>query len=456
LSNAILAIDIGTTNVISIIAKNDFNNKINILGTGIEPSEGIDKGSIRDIEAASMTIKRAVDSAKRSTNETIESTFVSISGTYTKSLRSSGSVNIPNGHITQNEINQVLQMALYNATIVPEYDVVHVLPIFFKVDDANSVGNPLNMNGSRLEVSIYIVTAKKTALTNIKNACKNAGIEVTNFVLSGYVSAISVLDDEQKRLGVGVIDLGASTTDLVVYKGKSIIYNDFLPVGSKNITNDLSVMLHTPQTAAEMLKKEYGTLLPIDKESSGSIKRVKIPIIGDEQNTKEMALDLVQTIIHARAEETLILISEELKKSGIHDILGAGIVLTGGMSQLPGIKELTSKIFTNMPIKVANPVNIKNGYINFDDPAMSTIVGLLMYGLDTNPSFELDSNKKLRKKVEIKSIHDQEQALDHSTIDESRQTQHTVQRDEVLLPTIDKKDGNKGMSKFWKKVSEWF
>jgi len=169
-----------------------------------------------------------------------------------------------------------------------------------------------------------------------------------------------------------------------------------------------------------------------------------------------MALDLVQTIIHARAEETLILISEELKKSGIHDILGAGIVLTGGMSQLPGIKELTSKIFTNMPIKVANPVNIKNGYINFDDPAMSTIVGLLMYGLDTNPSFELDSNKKLRKKVEIKSIHDQKQALDHSTIDESHQTQHAVQRDEVLLPTIDKKDGNKGMSKFWKKVSEWF
>lgn len=451
MGDTLLAIDIGSTNIVSVVAQNDLNGKVNILGMGVETSDGINKGLITNIEVASTAINNAVQNAKRSTRNPIDSTLVSISGAYTKGLRSNGSVNVPNGQITENEINQVMQMALYNATIVTEYDVIHVLPIYFKVDDSQTVDNPLNMNGARLEVSVYIVTAKKTALTNIKNAMKASGIEVTNFVLNGYSSSISVLDDEQKRFGSGVIDIGGSTTDFVCFKGKSILYNDFIPVGSTHITTDLSMMLHTPPNAAEMLKIKYGNLLSVSKDDDLAIRKVKIPIIGDEQNTKEMDLNSVQTIIHARVEETLILMKEKIKKSGMSDSIGAGLVITGGMSQLKGIKELASKIFENIPIKVANPINIKNGYVNFDDPTMATIVGLLLYGLDTNANFELDSNKKLRKR--IKKIEEQPKIIKiqkHQT--QIRDTKENTE----LLPTISKKDKGKGMSRFWNKVSEWF
>ena len=451
MSNTLLAIDIGSTNIVSVVAQNDLNGNINILGMGIESSDGINKGLITNIEVASTAINNVVQNAKRSTQSNIDTTLVSISGACTKGIRSAGSVNVPNGLITENEINQVLQMALYNATIVPEYDVIHVLPIYFKVDDSQSIDNPLNMNGARLEVSVYIVTAKKTVLTNIKSAIKTSGLEVSNFVLNGYSSAISVLDAEQKRFGTGVIDIGGSTTDFVCFKGKSILYNDFVPVGSSNITNDLSVMLHTPPNAAEMLKIKYGNLLNSYRNDDLAIKKVKIPIIGDEQNTKEMDLDSVQTIIHARVEETLIFIKDKIISSGISDHMGAGLVITGGMSQLIGIKELASKVFDDIPIKVANPVNIKNGYVNFEDPTMSTIVGLLLYGLDTNASFELDSNKKLRKRVK-KTV---EQPKIVKTID--KQTQENIPETQTTpLSIIPKNNKKKGVSKFWNKVSEWF
>ena len=163
MNKTLLAIDIGSSNITAVIARNNLDYKINILGTGSSKSSGINKGVISNIEAASKSIKDAVLIAKKNTNEEIDSTIVSISGAYTKGIRSSGSVNVPNGLITENEINQVLQMALYNATIIPEYEVVHVVPISYKIDDSSDVENPLNMNGSRLETSVFVLTAKKNS-----------------------------------------------------------------------------------------------------------------------------------------------------------------------------------------------------------------------------------------------------------------------------------------------------
>ncbi len=461
-SKTLLAIDIGSSSITAVIAKNNLDGKINILGTGTSKSEGINKGSITNIEVASKAIKNAVNIAKGSTAEIIDSSVISISGAYTKGLRSLGSVNVPNGLITETEINQVMQMALYNATIIPEYEVVHVLPIFFKVDDSKDVENPLNMNGSRLEVSVYIVTAKRTALTNIKSALKSAGIELTNFVLDGYANAISLLDEQQNKFGSTVINIGGTTTEFVSYKGSAIIFNGFIPVGSNHITNDLSVMLHTPPNAAEMLKVKYGNLLKINENDELAIKKVKIPRIGDEQNTSEVSLEHVQTIIHARIEEILVLIKNKLKQSGIQENIGAGIVITGGMSQLSGIKELAMKVFENTPIKISNPINIKNGYMNFDDPTMSTIVGLLFYSLNDNRTYELDSNKNLIKKAIkkeeaiVSSIIKEEKIIVKDEKVKEKITNTLEKEDTTRLPTLSKTDKGKGMSRFWSKVSEWF
>ena len=465
MSNTILAIDIGSSSITAVIAKHDLEYNINILGTGIQNSEGVNKGLIINIEEASKAIKNAVTLAKRNTTETIETSVVSVSGSYTKSIRSSGSVNVPNGLITETEINQVMQMALYNATIVPEYEVVHVIPIFFKVDDSVDVDNPLNMNGSRLEVSVYIVTAKRTALTNIKSALKVSGVDMTTFVLDGYASAISILDNQQKRFGTTVINLGATTTEFVCYKGNSMIYNGFIPVGSNHITNDLSVMLHTPPMAAERIKTEYGSLTKdYTPNNELGVTKVKIPRIGDEDTNSEVALDYIQTIIHARVEEVLVLVKNQLKKSGILDNIGSGIVVTGGMSSLEGIKPLAEKIYQGIPISVSNPKNIKNGYLNFDDPSMSTIVGLLEYSLGATRNYELDSSKQLVKpikkepRIENKVIENSQVSADQMRAELNRDlsTPNEENRDTSAVLTPLEKDKKKGVSKFWSKISEWF
>ena len=467
MNKTLLAIDIGSANITAVIARNNLDYQINILGTGSYKSDGINKGVISNIELASKCIKETVLLAKRNTTEQIDSTVVSISGAYTKGIRSSGSVNIPNGLITENEINQVLQMALYNATIIPEYEVVHVIPIFFKIDDSADVENPLNMNGSRLEVSVYVVTAKKTSLTNIKSALKIAGINVNNFVLDGYATAISILDEQQKKFGATVINIGSTTTEYVCYKGTSLIYEGFIPVGSNHITNDLSVMLHTPPIAAEKIKTEYGNLLAPTEEFAN--KKIRTPRIGDEKNSSEVSLEHVQTIIHARVEEVLTLIKNNLKKSGIHESLGTGIVITGGMSKLIGIKDLATLVFDNLPVKISNPVNIKNGYISFEDEKMATIVGLLLYSLEPNRNFELDSNKNLIKKRKIEekvekqdntvlTEEQKEKPVQQQKEQKLKQEEHVNKGDHntTILPTISKDKKGKGMSKFWNVITEWF
>lgn len=469
MNKTLLAIDIGSSNITAVIAKNNLDYKINILGTGTYKSNGINKGVISNIEVASKCIKEAVLLAKRNTSEQIDSTVVSVSGAYTKGIRSSGSVNVPNGLITENEINQVMQMALYNATIIPEYEVVHVVPIFFKIDDSADVENPLNMNGSRLEVSVFVLTAKKTALTNIQSALKIAGIAANNFVLGSYASAISVLDEQQKKFGATVINIGATTTEFTCYKGTSIIYNGFIPVGSNHITNDLSVMLHTPPIAAEKIKTEYGDLLRDNEELAN--KKIRTPRIGDEKSTSEVSLEHVKTIIHARVEEALGLVKNKLRQSGVHESLGAGIVITGGMGKLKGIRELASLVFDDLPVKISNPINIKNGYMSFEDPTLSTTVGMLLYSLEPNRNFELDSNKNLIKKVKIEERREKVETISTPSPTKQRPVQQKEQKIEIqqgeplrkldpndptILPTLSKENKGKGMSKFWNVITEWF
>jgi len=449
-SKTVLAIDIGTTNIVCIVAQNDFNNKINILGIGKSVSSGVKKGSITDIDLASSSIKTAVDLARSGSANSIDETIVSVSGVHTISRRSVGSINIPTGHITEKEIKQVLTIALYDAQIVPEYEAIHVIPLYFKVDNNDSIDNPLNMNGSRLEVYANIITAKKTSLTNIQSALKSSNLEVSNYVLTSYASTIATLQEDQKKLGTAIVDLGGSTSELAVFKNRSIIYNDTLTIGSENITNDLSIMLHTPINAASEVKKQYATLLP--KTENNQITKVKIPILGNEHESKEISLDLIQPMIHARVEEILCLLHDKIKTNNLLNSIH-GVVLTGGMSKIPGINILAEKVFENIPIKISNPINIQNGYINFNDPTLSTIVGLLFYGLDTNPTFELDSKGELRvkqiivKEPEIKPV---------DTVPEKQiNTENTTNHDGDLSTITLEQPKQSSFSKLLKKFGEW-
>lgn len=453
----IIAIDIGSRSITSIVAKNDYNNKVNILGIGKSLSSGINKGSIVDIDKASTAIKDSVDLAKSSYDSHIDKTYISISGTNTRSIRSDSSINVPSGQITIKEIKQVLLVALYDAQIVPDYEAIHVIPLYFKVDDNDAITNPLNMNGSRLEVYANIITVKKTAITNIKSALKKSNLDDITFVLKSYASSIGTLNEDQKQLGTLLIDLGSSTCDFGLYKNKAITYNDAIPIGGNHISNDLSTILRTPVDAADEIKKNYSSLLPREDEK---ITKIKIRLIGNEEEQESISIDYVQTIVHARVEETLSLIEQKISNNALSEHINT-IILTGGMSKIEGIDFLTKKIFHGTPVQVQNPHNIQNGYINFNDPTLSTIVGILMYALDSNPTFELNSKKELREKVdkikiETNTVKKEQNHTNESQKSNSRANDNsfdTIDLNKVSEDTM--KDKKSFFDSIMKKFSEW-
>ncbi len=389
----ILAIDIGSTKVSSVIAKKNGEELI-VTGTGISKASGLKKGVITNIDLAAKSIKEAYTNANRVDGTSPKKAIVSISGAYIKSTNSNGIVNIPNKEISLEEIHRVMQTALYNANIPNEYEVIHVLPYRFKVDDQDFIEDPLGMNASRLEAHVHIITAQKSSVYNLKKAVRQAGIEIQNIVLNGYASAISTLNHDEKELGACIIDMGGSTCDLAIHLGNSIVYNDYLGVGSMHITNDLSMALHTPLATAEEIKLFYGDL----REPKNDY--IEIPIIGDEQTTHQVSLEIVYNVIYARVEETLMILAKSLEKSGLKEQIGAGIILTGGMTKLLGIRELASAIFDNMPVRIAKPKHLDGLQQELDDPSYSTAVGLVLYGAGAFTPYEIDSNKKMRSKNE--------------------------------------------------------
>ncbi|RAX58660.1 cell division protein FtsA [Helicobacter monodelphidis] len=390
-NETILGIDVGTSKVCAIIA--EVKDGIpHVIGTGLHKSQGLRKGAIANIELASRAIKAAINDAKRVAGTNCSKAIISISGVYTKSFNSSGIVNIPNSEIGTQEINRVMQTALYNATIPQESEVIHVLPYSFKVDDQDFIDDPMGMNGNRIEVFVHIVCAQRSSLNNLKKAVRSSGVEVANIVLSAYASAIAVLNDDEREQGVACIDMGGSTCDLIIHAGNSIRYNDFLGVGSQHITNDLAMILSTPIAAAEEVKIRFGSLR---KESSQSGDKIELPTTNDEKNIQTTEADVVYNIIYARTEETLMFLAKFLEKSSLQDHLGAGVVLTGGMVKLEGIRELASAIFTNMPVRIAKPHDVLGLFESLRDPSYSTVVGLILYGAGHFTNYEIDSEKKL-------------------------------------------------------------
>jgi len=418
LSNTILAIDIGSTKVCAIIAEIE-NSTVKIQGHGVAKSQGIKKGAITNIEHASKAIKKAISDAKRIAGSNLTSATVSISNAYAKSLTSTGVVNIPHKDISIKEISRVMQTALYNANVPNEYEVVHVLPYNFRVDDQDFIEDPFGMNASRMEVDVNIIMTQKSNLSNLKKAVRSAGVEIEGIVLSGYASAIATMDEDEKELGVAVIDLGGQTSNLVIHTGNSIRYNDFLGVGSNHITNDLSMALHTPLQIAENVKIRHGNLI----ETSNEI--IELPIIGDEDNRNNVSLEIVHSVIFSRVEEALMILANSLEKSSLKDQIGAGIILTGGMTKLKGIRELAQSIFPAMPVRIGKPnKEIEGLFDELKDPAYSTVLGLLLYKAGWHTQYEINFQQELlhSKDVQEENLHDIKITNTINAVEDSKNT----------------------------------
>ena len=237
--------------------------------------------------------------------------------------------------------------------------------------------------------------AQKSSLSNLRKALNLAGVEPDNIVLSSYASAIATLNQDEKDLGVAFIDMGGATCNMIIHSGNSIRYNEFLGIGSSNITNDLSAALHTPILKAEDIKLNYGILL------NNANELVEIPPINEDGKVQEVSLDVISNVIYARAEETLMILAKMLEDSGYKNSIAAGVVLTGGMTKLEGIRELAIAVFDNMPVRIARPKEMEGLYEILRDPANSCAIGLCMYGAGYFTPYEIDSEKKMRYKDEI-------------------------------------------------------
>jgi len=455
-NDTILAIDIGSTKISAVIA-NINNNKVQILGHGTSVSNGIKKGTISNIDLAAKSIKNAVSDAKRVSGTNISNAIVTISNAYAKSISSSSVGHLPNNEITLKEINRVMQTALYNAKIPDEYEIIHVLPYNFTVDDQDFVEDPFGMNASRLEVSVNIILTQKSSLSNLKKAVRSAGIEIDGIVLSGYASAIASMTEEEKAHGVAVMDLGGQTSNLVVHVGNSIRYNDFLGVGSNHITNDLSMALHTPLQVAEKIKIDYANLLEVSNET------IEVPIIGDEDNLKNVSLEMVYNVIFARVEEALMILAKSLEKSTLQDQLGAGIILTGGMTKLKGIRELAQSVFSGLPVRLSTPHGIDGLFDELKDPAYSAVVGLLLYKAGQHTPYEIDFQQQLlhtkdeykENLSDIKLSQNSENSKDTKKEIEIEvvNAQQPSKNDDIMFDELPDLEGEKG--NFFSKISNW-
>ena len=389
MSKTILAVDVGSTKISAVIAEVADDGSLEVTGHGYAKSQGVKKGIITNIELASRSIKKALGDARRIAGNNISVATVSISNAYAKSLNSTGIVNIPHKDISLKEINRVMETALYNANIPNEYEVIHVLPYNFKVDDQDFIEDPYGMNASRMEVDVNIILTQKSSLSNLTKAVRSSGLEIESIVLNSYASAIATMNEDEKELGVAVIDMGGQTSNLIIHTGNSIRYNDFIPVGSNHITNDLSMALHTPLQIAENVKIRHGDLV------NNSTEVIELPVIGDEESRNNISLEIVHSVIASRVEELLMLLEKSFSKSALREQVGSGIILTGGMTKLKGLRELAQAVFHGMPVRVGFPRTLGGLFDDLNDPAFSTVVGLLLYRVGEHTQYEIDNARRL-------------------------------------------------------------
>jgi cell division protein FtsA len=374
----VVGIDIGTTKVCTLVAREEALGKTRILGVGIEPSQGIKKGVVVDIAAASQAIARSVEKAERTSGLEITSALVSLAGSHVSSVNSRGVVGITGQTIDEEDIARAVDSA--RAVAIPHNrEVIHVIQRGFTIDGQDGIRMPLGMHGYRLEVETHIITAAAATVENLRQCVAASGVDVTQFVLNPLASAEVVLTETERQMGVVVCDMGGGTTDIAICIDGDVWHTAVLSVGGNHITSDIAHGLRLPVSQAEEIKLQHGQSL---REDITGDEYFNIRPFGEEHPSQISRLEL-SLIIEARVEEIFSLVLQEIKRSGYDGLLPAGMVLTGGSSLLPGIRTLASRIL-GIPVRLAKPENIIGMVDKLDSPAFSTGVGLIRWAILMN------------------------------------------------------------------------
>ena len=369
----IVGIDVGTTKVCTLVGRVEDNKSVRILGVGIEPSEGIKKGIIVDLAAASQAITRSVKKAESTSGLEITSALVSIAGAHVSSINSRGAAAVNGNVIEQFDIDHALEQA--QAVAIPyDREIIHVIQRGFSVDGQDGIRNPKGMHGYRLEVEAHIITASAATVDNLRQCVGAAGVEIQQFVLNPLASAEVVLTEQERQSGVAVCDIGGGTTDLAIYVNGDVWHTMVLSVGGNHVTQDIAHGLRLPFAQAEDVKKQQGYAV---RAEVGAEEYFSIRPYGEDLPAQINRQELAH-IIEARVDEIFSLTLQEIKRSGYDGLLPAGMVLTGGASALPGIKKVASGVL-GMPVRIAQPENLLGLVDRLNSPAYSTSVGLLRW-----------------------------------------------------------------------------
>ena len=374
----LIGIDIGTTKICTLVAREESLDQLRILGVGIEPSQGLRKGVVVDLEAAAQAVARSVEKAERTSGVEVFSALVSLAGSNVSSMNSKGVVGVAGRVIDQDDVARAIDAA--RAVAIPHNrEIVHVIQRGFNVDGQDGIRMPIGMHGYRLEVETHIITAASASVENLRQCVAAAGIEVSQFVLNPLASAEVVLSEAERQMGVVVCDVGGGTTDMAIYVDGDVWHTAVLSIGGNHITSDIAQVMHLPATQAEEIKLQHGHANPaeIDPQQFFNLRP-----FGDQDVIQASHLELVE-IIHARVEEIFGMVVQEIKRSGYDGLLPAGMVLTGGVSALPGIRTIASEAL-GVPVRTAQPENLVGMVDRLDSPAYSTSVGLLRWGMLMN------------------------------------------------------------------------
>ena len=374
-SNIVVGLDIGTSKVVCIVGK-FVENRLEIIALGAYPSSGLKKGVVVNIDATTDAISKAVEQAQSMIEEKIKSVFVGIAGNHIKSLNSQGAVGIKDKEVTSFDIDRVIDSA--QAVSIPsDQRVLHVLPQEFVIDGQEVSLDPLGMSGVRLEAKVHLVTCSNSAIKNIEKCIKNCGLGVQGFVLEQLASSHSILSNDEKDLGVCLVDIGGGTTDIAIFVDGAIRHTAVIPVAGDQVTNDIAMALRTPTQYAEDLKVRYACALT---QLAGVDEFIKVPGVGDKPD-RELSRQTLAEVVEPRYDELFKLVLSELRRSGFEQVVASGIVLTGGGAKMEGLVELAEEIF-HMPVTLGSPREISGLKDIVRNPVFATGVGLLQYGLD--------------------------------------------------------------------------
>lgn len=382
----IVGLDLGTTKVCVVVGEVTPEG-IDIVGVGTTPSMGMRGGVVVNIDQTVNAIRKAVSEAERMAGCQISSVYASVGGTHITSLNSHGVIAIKSREVTRTDVERVLEAA--KAVAMPfDRRVLHVLPQQFIVDDQEGIQDPLGMSGVRLEAKVHIVTGISSALQNIVKCCERAGLNVLDIVMESLASSESVLDPDEKHLGVALVDMGGGTTDVAVFREQAIRYSSVIGLGGNHVTSDISVGLRTAIDEAEKIKRQYGCAM-IERVDPQEV--IAVGSVGG-QKPRELARSILAEIIEARVEEILKVTELELIRSGYMESLHAGVVLTGGVSLLPGIRDLAERVF-DLPVRVGVPYRFGGLGDVVKNPVYATATGLLLYGWQHGPRLSRGSSE---------------------------------------------------------------